>query len=92
MMFDVFVQHDRWVLLTLLAGTILTILLCLGYWALWRPREMETMQEQIRITGPISFLHWIVNFMPWVVILVILISIAYTITHLLDATLHLPNW
>ena len=94
MMFNLFVQQNRWIVVALLAGTTLTIILGLGYWAMWRPREMEReeQQEQPRITGPISFFSWVLSFMPWVLILVIFVSIAYTVTHLLDAALHLPNW
>lgn len=92
MMFNLYVQQNRWIVTALLAGTILTLLMVLTYSALWRPREMEQIQEKIRITGPVSFLHWLLSFMPWVLVLVILISFAYTLTHLTDAALHLPNW
>jgi len=94
MMFNLFVQQNRWIMVALLAGAALAILLCLGYWAMWRPREMEKeeQEEQPAITGPVSFFSWVLSFMPWILILVIIVSIAYTVTHLLEAALHLPNW
>lgn len=92
MMFNLYVQQNRWIMAALLAGTILTLMMVLTYSALWRPREMEQIQERIRITGPGSFCQWLLSFMPWVLVLVILISFAYTLTHLADAARHLPNW
>ena len=79
--------------MTLLGGAALMILFCLLYQAMWRPRrEEETEQDKIKIEGPATFFSWLLGFMPWAVVLVILATTIYTITHLWAAAVQLPNW
>lgn len=92
MMFSIFVQQNQWILLAIAAGLGLTVLTILTYFALWRSRQLEQEQEKIPIRGPISFFKWVLTFTPWVLILVITISVIYSITHLLMAATFLPNW
>lgn len=93
MMFNLYVQQNQWIVVTLLAGIVLTILLCLTYWALWRPRRMESeVEPHIRISGPVSFFRWVLSFMPWILVLIIIGTTLYTITHLHMAATSLPNW
>jgi Na+/melibiose symporter-like transporter len=92
MMFNLFVQQNQWVLLALLAGVGLTVLTVLTYFALWRSRELEHKEEEVRIRGPISFFKWVLTFTPWVLILLVTITLIYSITHIVMATMHTPNW
>lgn len=93
MMFNLYVQQNQWLVVAVLTGTILAILVTLTYQALWRPRKLESEEEkQVAITGPASFFHWLFTFMPWVLVLIIIGTTLYTITHLHLAATTLPNW
>ncbi|SNB46683.1 hypothetical protein [Geobacter sp. DSM 9736] len=93
MYFSLYVQQNQWIVVSLLAGIILTIMLWLTYWAMWRPRRHESVREpRIEIRGPGSFFRWVLTFMPWVLVLVIIGTTLYTITHLYLAATTVPNW
>lgn len=92
MMLYLYVQQNRWIVEALMIGGALTLLFCLTYHDMWRPRQDESEKESaIKITGVGSFLRWVTSFAPWAVLLLVLVSLAYTAAHLLAAT-RLPNW
>ncbi len=92
MSFNLYVQQNQWIVVALLAGSALMLLLCLAFRAMWRPRREEIKEESHRIAGVEDFFRWLLTFMPWALILVIIGSAIYTITHVLAAVSHLPNW
>ena len=93
MMFSLYVQQNQWIVVALLVGMVLTMLMCLTYWDMWRPRRMESKRAQpMPITGILSFLRWIPTFAPWVLILVVAGTTLYTIAQLYMATTAPPNW
>jgi len=93
MMLYLYVQQHQWIAATLLAGVALTLVFCLVYQDMWRPREEESQTaNSMKITGIGSFLRWVLSFTPWAVILVLIVSIAYTITQIIQAASRPPNW
>lgn len=93
MTFKLYVQQHQWIIITLLAGAALVLLFWLTYWAMWRPREEESrVDSTARMTEPESFFHWLITFMPWPLMLLILGTTIYSITHLFLAMTQLPNW
>jgi len=86
------VLRNQWIVLALFGGISIAIAFILVYLALWRPRELESRKATRQITGVWSFLKWIISFSPWVLILALLSTVAYSIIHVLAAALHIPNW
>jgi uncharacterized protein involved in cysteine biosynthesis len=92
MMLYLYVQQHQWIVMTLLIGVALVLITCLTYQAMWQPRGVEEKSEVIKVKGPKSFVAWIKSFLPWVVLLVILISVAFTIATLVAKSGKPPNW
>ena len=92
MMLYLYVLQNQWLIMTLLAGVILTLILCLTYQALWLPRGTEEKSEEIKVKDFTSFLTWIRSFVPWVIILLILASLAFTIFEIVENHSIPPNW
>jgi ABC-type multidrug transport system permease subunit len=92
-MFNLYVQQNQWIVLALMAGIGLMLIFWLTYLAMWRPREDESiMANMIKITGINSFFRWVVSFFPWVLIVLVFISIMYTLAHTIAAIIVVPNW
>jgi heme/copper-type cytochrome/quinol oxidase subunit 2 len=85
-------QRNSWSVIAIIAGIVLMIALSLLYEAMWRPREEESLKEQVQISGPRSFLIWFLGIFPWILILTFIVVIAYSITHILLAMVTPPNW
>jgi Na+/melibiose symporter-like transporter len=92
MMLYLYVQQHQWIVTTLLCGVSLTLLFCLTYSALWRPREEETKSEIIKVEGPISFMKSFLSVVPWVLVLLALASATFTVITLVFRTCTPPNW
>lgn len=92
MMLYLYVLQNQWIVITLISGAILMLVLCLTYQALWQPRGIEEKSEEIRVKDVRSFITWIRSFMPWVIILVILSSLTYTVVKLVETHRIPPNW
>ena len=93
MTFNLYVQQNQWIVVTLLAGGALMLLTCLTYLAMWRPREEESKREsEIHVQGPISFFQWVLTFMPWPLVLIIVGTLVYGVAHTVMAMTQLPNW
>ncbi|HBA87281.1 MAG TPA: hypothetical protein DCZ75_04615 [Geobacter sp.] len=92
MMLYLYVLQNQWLIMTLLAGCILTLILCLTYQALWLPRGTEEKSEEIKVKDFTSFLTWIRSFVPWVIILLVLASLAFTIFEIVENHSIPPNW
>jgi hypothetical protein len=93
MIFNLYVQQHRWIVLALLAGAVLVLLFALTYMAMWRPREEESEREsKIIIKGPVSFMKWLLTIMPWPLVLVVVGTFVYGAIHTAMAMIELPNW
>ena len=93
MMLNLYVQQNQWIVLSLLAGTGLMLIFWLTYLAMWRPRTDESVKAKvIKITGIRSFFRWLLTFYPWVLILLVIISVLYTLAHTIAAVISAPNW
>jgi Kef-type K+ transport system membrane component KefB len=93
MSFNLYVQQNRWIVEAILAGTALMAIFCLTYLAMWRSRGEESRRESgIRIRGPLSFMQWVLSFMPWPLVLIIFGTFIYGIAHTALAMTRLPNW
>lgn len=92
MMLYLYVLQNQWIVITLLAGSILTLLFCLTYQALWLPRGIEGKSEQIKVKDFRSFLTWLRSFIPWVVILLFIASTAFTVFEIIENHSIPPNW
>jgi len=93
MSFNLYVQQNQWLIVTLLAGVVLMILFCLTYLTMWRPREGEGDKErQVEGRRGTRLFRLLSNFMPWPLLLVILIVSAFGIIQTIMAMTHLPNW
>jgi len=92
MMLKLYVLQHQWILITLLAGVALTLVFCLTYQALWLPRGIEGKSEMIKVKDVRSFFTWITQFMPWVLILLIVGTVAFTIVKVAENARIPPNW
>jgi len=92
MIFNVYVRQNQWIVATLMAGAALVLLFGLTYWAMWRPREEESRGEGIHIDSIRTFFRWTLSFMPWVLVLLIVGTVAYTVIHVVLAANTSPNW
>jgi len=92
MMLYLYVLQNQWIVITLLSGVALTLLFCLAYQALWLPRGIEGKSAQIKVKDFSSFLVWLRSFMPWVVILLVLASLSFTVFEILENASIPPNW
>jgi type II secretory pathway component PulM len=92
MMLYLYVLQNQWIVLSLLGGTILTLLLCLTYQALWVPRGTEKESERIKVKDLRSFFVWIKSFVPWTITLLILASLTFTIVEIFRNYAIPPNW
>ena len=92
MMLYLYVQQNIWIVITLLAGVALMLLFCLTYHAMWSPRGEEAKNETIKAKDFASFFAWIRSFVSWVLILIILMSVAFTILTVLAKMSRPPNW
>ena len=92
MMLYLYVLQNQWITISLLAGVVLTLVFCLTYQALWLPRGIEGKGEQIKVKDLRSFLTWLRCFMPWVIILVFLASIVFTLFEVAENHRIPPNW
>jgi ABC-type multidrug transport system permease subunit len=92
MMLYLYVQQNQWIVTTLLVGVALMLLFCLTYHAMWHPRGVEQKSEQIKVKGPMSFLAWLLTFVPWVIVLVVVGSVLFTIATVISKAARPPNW
>jgi len=92
MMLNLYVQQHQWIVITLLAGGALMLVFCLTYSAMWRPRAEEEKSETIKVKGVGSFLKAFLSVVPWVLILLALASLSFTVVTLLEKNCMPPNW
>jgi hypothetical protein len=92
MMLYLYVQQNQWIVTTLLVGVALMLLFCLAYQAMWHPRGVEEKSEQIKITGPVSFMTWLLSFVPWILILIVSGCVFFTIATIVAKSCSPPNW
>lgn len=92
MMLYLYVLQNQWIGMSLLAGGVLTLLMCLTYQALWQPRGAEELSEEIKVKDFHSFLVWLRSFMPWVIILLFIGSFSFTLFEIVENHSIPPNW
>lgn len=92
MMLYLYVQQNQWIVITLLSGIALTLLFCLTYQAMWLPRKIEGRSEVIKVKDAKSFFAWLTSFIPWLLILLVLASVSYTIAEVAQNACLPPNW
>jgi hypothetical protein len=92
MMLYLYVQQNQWIGITLLAAIALMLVFCLVYQAMWQPRGVEGQAETIKVKDLKTFFLWLRSFVPWAIVIVVLISFAFTIATLLAKTNKPPNW
>lgn len=92
MMLYHYVLQNQWIVITLLAGGALTLVFCLTYQALWLPRGLEEESERIEVKDFKSFMLWLRSFMPWVIILLFIATLAFTVFEIVENHKIPPNW
>lgn len=92
MMLYHYVLQNQWIVITLLAGGALTLVFCLTYQALWLPRGLEEKSERIEVKDFKSFMLWLRSFMPWVIILLFIATLAFTVFEIVENHKIPPNW
>ena len=92
MMLYLYVRQHQWIVIALLVGVALMLVFCLTYHAMWLPRGVEGKSEEIKVKDATSFFAWIKSFVPWVLILLVLASVSFTIATVLAKTGRPPNW
>jgi len=92
MMLNLYVQQHQWIIITLLTGVALMLLFCLTYSAMWRPRGEEEKSETAKVRGTRGFFRWVLSFVPWVLILLAITSISFTVVTVLAKACRPPNW
>ena len=92
MMLNLYVQQHQWIVITLLAGVALTLVFCLTYSAMWRPRGEDKQSEAAKAKGVAHLLGSFFSIVPWVLILLVMASVSFTIITLVAKTCKPPNW
>ena len=92
MMFYLYVLQNQWIIMTLLAAVALVLIFCLTYQAMWHPRGVEGRSEQVKVTGPASFFVWLKSFVPWVIMLIVLGCVSFTVATVIAKAGSPPNW
>ncbi|WP_236014859.1 hypothetical protein [Geomonas anaerohicana] len=92
LMLYLYVLQNQWLVIALLAGAALVLLAALTYQALWLPRGVEKQSETIKVRGPLNFLRWLRSFMPWVIIILFGVCIAFTLFEVTHNHAIPPNW
>lgn len=87
-----YVLQHQWIVMTLVAAVAAVLAFCLTYQALWTPRGTEGKSERIEVKDLRTFFLWLSSFMPWVVVLVVVLSAAFTVVKVLENTRIPPNW
>ena len=92
LMLYLYVLQNQWLVITLLCGLALVLVMALTYQALWVPRGTEKRSETVKVRGPLSFLAWVRIFTPWVIILLFLACIWFTVFEIVQNHSIPPNW
>ncbi|HBG05668.1 MAG: hypothetical protein A2075_09675 [Geobacteraceae bacterium GWC2_58_44] len=92
MMLNLYVLQHQWIVITLVLGVALVLVFCLTYQAMWLPRGIEGRSETVKVKDLKTFFAWITQFMPWVLILVVVGAVTYTIIKVLENARIPPNW
>jgi hypothetical protein len=92
MTFHLYVLQHQWIVITLLIGLALVLVFCLTYQALWLPRGTEERSETVKVKDVKTFFIWITQFMPWVIVLLILASVSFTVLKIMENAQIPPNW
>lgn len=88
-MFLVEIQKYQAVILSLLGGGLLTILLTLGYFAMWTPRLKKENGKSI---GDRAGWKMTWRFQPWIVILIVIGITIFSVAFMVQNILQPPNW
>jgi hypothetical protein len=92
-MIDYNVLHNQWLFMALLGGPVLVCAATLTYYAVWRPRAPQGEHIAIqKVTGPVSFLQWWTQFVPWILTLTFAGTAVYAIWYVLAKVANPPNW
>ena len=75
-----------------MAGVALMLVFCLTYQAMWLPRGAEEKSEVIKVKDLPSLFAWLKSSVPWVIILLVLISVGFAIATVLAKASRPPNW
>lgn len=93
MMLYLYVQQNQWIVTTLLVGVALMLIFCLTYQAMWHPRGTERKSgETAAAKRPQGFFPWLLSFVPWVIILIVLGTVTFTIATVASKACRPPNW
>jgi type II secretory pathway component PulM len=92
MNFNLYVLQNQWIVATLLAGVALTLLFCLTYSAMWRPREQEKQSESEEVKDVRAFARAFLSVVPWALIILALVTASYTVISLALRSCIPPNW
>ena len=92
MMLHLYVLQNQWIIMSLLVGVALVLAMCLTYQAMWLPRRIEEQSEEIKVKDVKSFFIWLTRFLPWILVLVIVATTAFTILKVIENAQIPPNW
>ena len=86
------VLHNQWLMLALGGGTVFVLLLLLYYRAMASSRSEQIEQASVPITGPRSFMNWLLVAVPWVLLVIILAVTAWALIMPILKSIYPPNW
>lgn len=92
MMLYLYVLQNEWIILTLLFGGALMLLFCLTYQAMWHPRGVEGKSERIKVKDVGTFFVWLRSFVPWVIMLIVIACLTFTVLTVVGKACRPPNW
>ncbi len=88
-MLEIGTLRAQWVLLALLGGAAVTLLMVLGYAAMWQPRRDVEEDEPV---PPRRRLAWWFRDVPWILILSYAVAVVFTVLYVSAKAANPPNW
>ena len=81
--------QTQWLMMGLAGGTVVTLLLIMGYLALWEPRRRKT--EPLHLNRKPAWINWFVD-IPWILIFLFVAGLIFSIAYTYKENIHHLKW
>ena len=91
-MFYLDILQYQWMWFAVLGGAVLLLVTVLTYLAFWQERAGEVDEQVIAANVQPGVYAWLRAFVPWLLIVTVLLVTIYAVLYFVMAALHPPNW